>query len=94
MEVMTSTTLPIDCVSLANLVDRRVHGCHGAQALLRQLSALAGQLVGLRRGMCGADDVLGDFLDGRGHLGNGGGGLIGFTALTIQRLRLGTRECG
>ncbi|MNO79635.1 hypothetical protein D3C76_708120 [compost metagenome] len=53
---------------LANLVDRLMHGFHGAQALPGQLTTVTGQLVSLRRGMCGADDVLRDFLNGGGHL--------------------------
>ncbi|MNX84476.1 hypothetical protein D3C86_1162750 [compost metagenome] len=57
------------CVDrLADFVDRFMHGFHGVQALPGQFTALARQLVGLRRGMRGADDVLGNFLDGGGHL--------------------------
>ncbi|MNH23006.1 hypothetical protein D3C79_828840 [compost metagenome] len=62
--------------------------------MLRQVAALLGQMisVGSRRG--GALHVVGNFLDGRCHLRNGRGRLVGFAALAIEQLRLGARQVG
>ncbi|MNE31235.1 hypothetical protein D3C80_1247880 [compost metagenome] len=50
---------------------------------------MLGQLVGIACGMGGALHVVGDLLDGRRHLRDRRGGLVGFAALAVKHLRLG-----
>src|SRR5690606_7293392 len=55
-----------------------------AQRTLHGRVALTGLTVGVLRGGRGFLGVLGDFVDGRGHLVHGGGDLIGLLALAVH----------
>ncbi|MNM89188.1 hypothetical protein D3C81_1014170 [compost metagenome] len=79
---------------LADVVDRIAHAAHGLQALHGQLAALLRQLVGIARCVRRALHVMGNLLDGRRHLRDGGGGLVGLVALAVEHLCLGIGQVG
>ena len=79
---------------LANVIDGIAHAAHGFQALQGQLAALLRQLVGITRCVRRALHVVGNLLDGRRHLRNGSGGLVGLVALAVEHLGLGIGQVG
>ena len=51
-------------------------------------------MIGIAGGVSGALHVVGNLLDGCGHLGDRGGRLVGLAALAVEHLRLGIGQTG